>query len=141
MRPTLSVACALLLAGSVFAASDAADEEGSEQERSDSSDNSDKPKLDRDGDGRVSRDEFTAVDPIFDYLDQDQDKIVRRSDIPEDEPEQVRFRLERWFERADRDQDGEITVAESKAGRSKQFDAYDNDGDGYLTPRDRSHRP
>ena len=90
-------------------------------------------EMDKDGDGKISRAEFTGPAPLFDRVDADKDGFITRA-------EATRFaaanapggQVANRFKAMDKDGDGKVTRAEF-TGPPGVFAAADADGDGALT--------
>ncbi len=88
--------------------------------------------MDKDGDGKISRAEFTGPEPLFDRLDADKDGFI----IP---AETQRFFRQNFLQNAprlramDKDGDGKISRAEF-TGPEPLFDRLDADKDGFIIP-------
>lgn len=117
---------------------------------------------DKDGDGKVTRDEFKgafphAPAPVFDRLDGDGDGFLTAADTPKEAPAAEAAKpktskparpnaedAQKYRERlkaADKDADGKITKEEYKAAfpmaDEARFSKLDRNGDGVLTKEDR----
>lgn len=117
---------------------------------------------DKDGDGKVTRDEFKAAfphapAPVFDRLDGDGDGFLTAADAPKEQPAPEAAKPEaskparpnaeeaqKYRERlkaADKDGDGKITKEEFKVefpnAEEGRFSKLDRNGDGVLTKEDR----
>jgi Ca2+-binding EF-hand superfamily protein len=113
--------------------------------------------MDKDGDGKVSKAEFTGPELLFQRLDADKDDFVTTEEVlnfrgkpavgeprPQTEPanDAPRARRAALLERLkamDKDGDGSISKAEFK-GREPLFNRLDTDKDGTLS-REEVHRP
>lgn len=93
--------------------------------------------MDKDGDGRVSKEEYNGKFP-FDLLDRNKDGFIDEKDRPGQAgaggpgapmtPEE----LERRFKEVDKNADGKVTKEEFP-GPPERFTALDKDGDGAIT--------
>jgi Ca2+-binding EF-hand superfamily protein len=84
-------------------------------------------ETDRNGDGRVDREEFhRRTVEVFFFLDRDRDGYLVIGDLREVRQEA--------FRAADRDGDGRLALIEYVNARFKDFEAADANGDGVLTP-------
>ena len=83
-------------------------------------------ETDRNGDGKVDREEFhrRSVE-VFYFLDKDRKGYLVLVDLRGLTPED--------FKAADRQGDGKLTLEEFLNARFRQFDLADTDGDGVLT--------
>lgn len=88
--------------------------------------------LDRDGDGYLSRREWTADDRTFELLDLDRDGRLSRREIRDAGQRHRRDLLKHWFEVRDDDRDGRLTPREWR-GDEEGFERLDLDRDGYLS--------
>ena len=83
-------------------------------------------ETDRNGDGRIDREEFhRRTIEVFYFLDRDRDGYLVLSDLTE-----VRREA---FRAADRDGDGRLSAAEYLNARFKDFEAADASSDGLIT--------
>jgi Ca2+-binding EF-hand superfamily protein len=104
--------------------------------------------MDKDGDGKVSKQEFTGPEPLFARLDADKDGFITqdeatrlgggpadapkpKAEAPKDAPRVGAQLLER-LKTMDKDGDGKISRSEF-TGRPQVFDRLDADKDGFLT--------
>ncbi|HEY7309031.1 MAG TPA: hypothetical protein VH643_06640 [Gemmataceae bacterium] len=72
-------------------------------------------RMDKDGDGNISKQEFTGPDELFDRLDRDHDGRLTRADFDwsDDAPLNRQMRIVNpFFRRSDADHDEKITAAE-----------------------------
>jgi Ca2+-binding EF-hand superfamily protein len=101
-------------------------------------------RFDKDGDGRVSRQEATdaAVERAakrFDQLDRNKDGYITQDEVDTARKtmrEQVRERAVEHWKAADKDGDGAISRSEAEAGMPmlfRRFDQLDANKDGKIT--------
>lgn len=101
----------------------------------------DRPRLDTDGDGLISFDEFQANERgLVQRMDNNDDGVVTLEEIHAaaesrqqemiDRQASHQARLEAHFTQADVNQDGMVTDAEAKTAA---FQKLDQDADGYLS--------
>jgi Ca2+-binding EF-hand superfamily protein len=94
--------------------------------------------LDKDGDGRISRDEAAAAPRLaqnFDRIDADRDGFLTKEEL---RAAHKAMRVEHW-NRMDTDRDGRISLAEAQANAprlAKNFDQVDANHDGFVTPEE-----
>lgn len=91
--------------------------------------------MDKDGDGKVSRDEYTGEFP-FERVDQDKDGFLTEADLkgfkgPGAGPTQEE--LERRFGELDKDASGKVEAAECPEANRERMLKADADGDGALS--------
>lgn len=100
-------------------------------------------RLDKDGDSRISRNEFQSAEAggRFDRLDKDGDGSVTRGEVEAVERERMREHLLEMFTKGDTDTDGLLSAAEIAGLRAAHFDRLDTDGDGYLTAEESGAKP
>ena len=88
-------------------------------------------RLDKDGNGRVDREEFEAGGKfLFGRMDVDGDGVITLAELEDNER---RERLARRFERMDGNGDGKVTTAEFAQVGAKLFQRLDENEDGYLS--------
>ena len=91
--------------------------------------------LDKDGDGRISRDEAAAAPRLaqgFDRIDANHDGFLARDEL---KAAHAAMREAHWA-RIDTDGDGRISLAEAQANAprlAQNFDAIDANHDGFVT--------
>ena len=96
--------------------------------------------MDKDDDGKVSKDEFRGPAPLFDRLDADKDGFVTKEETAA-MAERVRELSAKRFQAMDKDDDGKVSPEEF-GGRRQAFDRLDADKDGFLTGGElRARRP
>ncbi|MDQ1091142.1 Ca2+-binding EF-hand superfamily protein [Xanthomonas sacchari] len=111
-RPTLGIACILIAAGIADAQAQAIDSTASYLQR-----------MDRNGDGRVSLDEYLAwMSYAFDARDRDHDGVLSPAELPGG-------------------RGPPITRAQHLATLSARFRKQDTNGDGYLSARELAAPP
>lgn len=92
--------------------------------------------LDKDGDGKISREEAAAAPRLaenFDKIDTNHDGFLTRDELQAAHQAMARAH---WA-KIDTDGDGKISRAEAQANAPKlyeHFDAVDTDKDGFITP-------
>ena len=120
--------------------------------------------IDRDRDGRVTREEWERLEGLFAKLDRNGDGVLdkaeltafgsrtrgagasaapaMRSPASKQRPPQSGTRatgsqmVQAFMKRLDKDQDGRISKSEATRLPPENFKRIDSDGDGYLTPRE-----
>lgn len=91
-------------------------------------------RLDRDGDGAISRDEARSLgDARFRRWDRDGDGAVTEAEMIAAAEERVARRVGKVFARMDRNGDGRLERAELDAAGEARFERMDADGDGRVT--------
>jgi Ca2+-binding EF-hand superfamily protein len=91
-------------------------------------------RIDADDDGRVTREEFLAARmKWFAKREGDGDKVVSRDDLHASK-EKTSKRERRTFVSADRDADGQLTLAEWTLAGERLFEQIDRNRDGTITP-------
>ena len=125
----LIVGCALMVASTVLAEQRPTRERESEGEH--------RPegffaRLDTDGDGAVSHEEFDGPDDHFQHLDRDGDGFINGDEAPRrPPPRHGDGRSESFITRLDRDGDAQVSLDEF-AGPDDHFDHMDRNGDGFI---------
>lgn len=104
-------------------------------------------RLDKDGNGALSREEFAAGDPPPPGPDgapppppPGDGSFIPHHAMPPRGPGMGHMGMmmaDRWFDRADMDHDGKVTLAEAKAAALARFDRLDTDHDGTISPEER----
>ncbi len=106
-------------------------------------------KADANADGQVTFAEFQAVVPDgtqeqFDTLDQNDDGVITREDLPKPPVDPLKRFIE-LLKEADADENGEVTFDELKAVApdltQEQFDTLDKNDDGVITRNDLPQPP
>ena len=88
--------------------------------------------FDKDGDGKVSKDEFTGPDKVFDAHDKNQDGYIDESEAPKGPPSRsMKGKGGDFIQNFDKDGDGKVSKDEF-TGPDKVFDAHDKNQDGYI---------
>jgi Ca2+-binding EF-hand superfamily protein len=87
--------------------------------------------MDKDGDGRISRDEFTGVKANFGRFDVDQDGFITRAEAAKAAPPPAAAPFAR-LQAMDKDGDGKISKSEF-SGPAALFGRLDADHDGFIT--------
>jgi len=104
-------------------------------------------KKDRDGDGKLSRDELGVEQVVFDALDRNGDGFIDATELKSnrrrrpaksdrkqnDRPEARGDRSARMFKKLDKDGDGAISKEEWPADARVPFDRVDADGNGRVS--------
>jgi Ca2+-binding EF-hand superfamily protein len=95
-------------------------------------------ELDRDRDGRLTREEVAWSPRLWARLDRDRDGSLTRPELQRSYLRQARRSgelgsLPRPWARWDSDHDGNVTRAEAVQGAEQRFQRRDRDGDGRLT--------
>lgn len=87
--------------------------------------------FDNDGDGRVSKQEFTDLETRFDRMDKNSDGYIDNDELPRPRFKKGK-RCGAFVDRVDSDSDGKISQEEFP-GPKDRFAELDKDGDGYVT--------
>lgn len=95
-------------------------------------------ELDTNKDGKISRDEVKAAhDARFNSVDTDGNGSVSLEEFQAAEERRKQMRLQRKFERADKNGDGVLTSDELDSRRDGHFDKIDKNGDGEISAKER----
>jgi alkylhydroperoxidase family enzyme/Ca2+-binding EF-hand superfamily protein/thiol-disulfide isomerase/thioredoxin len=86
-------------------------------------------RLDRDGDGRIAREEYPGSVADFARLDRDRDSALTEADFDFSQQSLAPTPGLMWFSRADRDGNGKVTREEFDA----LFKAFDSTGQGFVS--------
>jgi len=103
-------------------------------------------KLDKNGDGKIGKDEFPGAPERFAALDKNSDGFLTKDELKE-AGEKIRERLgdrkpgERIWARLDANKDGKISRDEYQSGMNELFQMLDRNGDGVISEADRGPRP
>lgn len=108
-----------------------------------------KTKLDKDGDGFVSREEAAGhkmLEKNFDAIDSNKDGKLSKDEIrafhqaKREQHKEKKAEFDAKFKAADKDGDGALTKQEAEAGKlgmiAKHFDQIDANHDGKVTPEE-----
>ena len=87
--------------------------------------------MDKDDDGKVSKEEYRGPAPLFDRLDADKDGFVTKEETAA-MAERLRELAAKRFQAMDKDDDGKVSKEEYQ-GPAARFDRLDADKDGFLT--------
>ncbi len=97
-------------------------------------------RMDANGDGQVSREEWTRQARGFERLDRNNDGFITRDEAAEAlHRAEARNRARNVFDRLDQNQDGQISRQEWK-GKPRAFDRLDRNRDGALSPEELRRR-
>ncbi len=98
-------------------------------------------RLDKDGDGKVSREEFPGQPAVFDRLDSNKDGFLSSADraVDADAPGRADSLRLRRLMAMDQDKDGKVSRTEFR-GAAAAFDRLDTNKDGFLSREDRRVR-
>lgn len=97
-------------------------------------------QMDKDGDGKVSKSEFTGPEALFDRLDTDKDGSISKDELPKPAggnaggADGKSFLLNR-LKGMDKDGDGQVSKSEF-TGVPENFDRMDRDQDGSLSAQE-----
>jgi Ca2+-binding EF-hand superfamily protein len=96
-------------------------------------------EMDKNADGKVSKDEFAGPEPAFDRLDTNKDGVLSPDDAPSGPgrpaaTESPARPITRRLKRADTDGNGQLSRDEFRAVEADLFGWIDADGDGSVTP-------
>ena len=103
--------------------------------------------MDKDDDGKVSKEEYTGPAPLFDRLDADKDGSITRREAaavrergvagapPSGRPGRIMGMATARFEELDADKDGKVSKDEYK-GSASVFNGLDADKDGFVTKKE-----
>jgi hypothetical protein len=97
-------------------------------------------RFDRNGDGKVSQDEFKGPDEHFTHLDRNSDGYITKDEAPQGPPPGQgqngrggeSERGGGFVKRLDKDNDGKVSKEEFD-GPAGHFSHFDRNGDGYIT--------
>jgi len=91
-------------------------------------------RLDKNGDGKISRDEWTRNPKAFDRMDANKDGLVTRDEAEAAFKQRAerREKSEQAFAAMDKDHDGKISRSEW-TGKPKAFDRLDLNHDGVIS--------
>ena len=95
--------------------------------------------MDKDDDGKVSKEEYRGPAPLFDRLDADSDGFVTKEETAA-MAERLRELSAKRFQAMDKDDDGKVSKEEYQ-GPAARFDRLDADKDGFLTESENTQRP
>jgi len=89
--------------------------------------------LDKNGDQRISREEYASNDLRFRGFDTNHDGFLTSADLSSLNRKAQKKRLAHWIAKMDQNGDGKISAAEARAAQLATFDRLDVNGDGYLS--------
>jgi hypothetical protein len=104
-------------------------------------------RYDRNGDGRITRDELGAADELFDRLDRDRDGAIRAADLDGGAAWRARMGpAQGLFQQLDRDTNGKLTRAEwdqafDRLAKGKDFLTAEDLMDLLSPPRPAASKP
>lgn len=91
-------------------------------------------EIDANGDGRISRAEYTAYDQQkFSKMDANGDGFVSLDEMAAYDGGQGEKAVSDWFKKIDADGDGKLSATEHAAGCDMMFARMDTDGDGFIS--------
>ena len=96
-------------------------------------------KMDSDGDGMLSREEFMAMmegKGPFTKFDVNEDGVIEESDLEAYAAQKAQKMLEHLTTHLDENNDGKITQAEFDSHRDARFASFDSDDDGKLNRKE-----
>lgn len=85
-------------------------------------------RKDKNGDGKISKDEWDGPSQIFEKLDKNGDGYIERNEIPR---KRNRGNRKNFLKKIDADQDGKISKEEWK-GPKRIFEKLDTNKDGFI---------
>lgn len=143
-KKRLMVAMGLVLAGAAGCAT--SDSTMENKARANDRNVADASQVDRNGDGRITREEASQLPPLakeFDRIDANRDDILDREEIAAYHHGMANHHgdhhrdIEARFKQADKDGDGALTIEEAKAGKVipvvHHFEELDTDRNGKVT--------
>jgi Ca2+-binding EF-hand superfamily protein len=89
-------------------------------------------RLDKDGNGSISRDEWVRDPQTFDRLDANKDGVLSREELGQAVQQRIRQRADDRWKRLDKDGNGSIS-REEWPRNPEAFDRLDTNKDGLLT--------
>jgi Ca2+-binding EF-hand superfamily protein len=97
-------------------------------------------RMDANGDGQVSREEWTRQARGFERLDRNNDGFITRDEASAAlRRAEIRNRARKVFDRLDQNHDGQISRQEWR-GKPRAFDRLDRNHDGSISPEELRHR-
>jgi Ca2+-binding EF-hand superfamily protein len=92
-------------------------------------------EIDKDGDGKISKDEFNGPEPLFARIDADGDGMISKDEASKFQPGQGAGAgmVTRRILGMDKDGDGKVSRDEF-TGPPANFDRFDANKDGFITP-------
>jgi Ca2+-binding EF-hand superfamily protein len=103
-------------------------------------------KVDKNGDGKIGKDEFPGKPERFAALDKNGDGFLTKEEL-QAAGDKIRERLgdrkpgERIWGRLDTNNDGKVSRDEFQIGMTQVFSLLDRNGDGVISKADRGPRP